>query len=301
MFRLICRVLLLGVLLLPLWGTASLSLAGGKIVPLKFPHQWKVHYHTTLIRGPLTDSKMVIRDAAAWSELVDKHADLGKLNVDFSKQMVLVYAEKPQGRGKHLGFVTVQDVGNELRAVFHFRLDFKGKQLQDIIFPNHFVVVDRSEKPVQFIDELHPELELREQILPAANSQILPIPPAKGQPKLEFKVDGADLIVTTKVTANNSPHVLQTSYYVNSKQEVQLKYILIQNTDLLVRSQKKVQVTWRLKGMAALPAPANLSFHVEPTNLTLSSAELGVLIPQLDQLKQTGDMVNKAAGKVAVK
>jgi hypothetical protein len=230
----------------------------------------------------------VIRDAAAWEKLVAADKNLAKLKIDFATQMVVVYAEGSQGRGKHLISATVQDQGNHLEIGLNFITDLPNiPHTDDLIWPNHFLVVDRSDKPVTFKEHFFKTI-----------NPVVPLGPAAelvaAQPKLTITVDGADIVVSTQVTANASPHVLQTSYQVDSNGKIHLKYVLIQNADLLVRSQKQITVTWRLKGMAVIPVGAPFTYHVEPTNLTLSTADLANLLPQLEGLKNAGDNFKNA-------
>jgi hypothetical protein len=121
--------------------------------------QLKVYDQLSLIRGMLVSSKMVIRDEEAWLQLVGKNAELAKLKVDFSKQMVLVVAEPPRGRGKYLSHVEVR--GSlacipQVSVVLHYNtVDPREPILQDIIAPNHFIVVDRFNAPVEFSEVVH--------------------------------------------------------------------------------------------------------------------------------------------------
>jgi hypothetical protein len=104
----------------------------------------------------------------------------------------------------------------------------------------------------------------------------------KQQPRIEFRKDGADLIASIQVTANNSPHALWTSFQIIDK-EVTLRYCLVQNRDRLVRSQKKVAIEWRLENFAILPAPP-LTYRVEGFSMTPNTKELKGLMPQLQAL-----------------
>ncbi|HMF16642.1 MAG TPA: hypothetical protein VKE98_05510 [Gemmataceae bacterium] len=121
--------------------------------------QLKVYERLSLIRGPLANSKLVIRDEAAWKLLVARNAELAKLKVDFSKQMVLVVAEAPRGRGKYLSHVEVRGMFAcipHVSAVLHYNTtDPREPILQDIIFPNHFIVVESFDAPVEFSEVVH--------------------------------------------------------------------------------------------------------------------------------------------------
>src|SRR4051812_42473489 len=83
------------------------------------------------------------------------------------------------------------------------------------------------------------------------------------QPRLSFREDGDDLIVSLEATANNSPHVLWTHVVVLCSKviptggrvddappqtTISLQYCVIQNRSRFVRSQKAVDVTWCLPG-----------------------------------------------------
>jgi hypothetical protein len=251
----------------------------------------KVYRQTTLNRGPMLGSQLVIRDEAAWKKLVGIAPELSKLAVDFSKQMVLAYAEKPRGRGKHLSGASVRDVGDRIQVDLDFIKDPPHlPQLQDIIWPNHFIVVDRSSKPVRFAARDHPfDWDFIPVVSASATTNSNGIVAPNSQPKLTIKVDGTDVVVSTTITANNSPHVLQTSYRVDGKLKIHLKYVLIQNTDLLAGSLKPVTVTWRIKGLAAIPVPYQPTYHIEKTELLFSTAELADLLPQLQGLKTAGE------------
>jgi hypothetical protein len=67
------------------------------------------------------------------------------------------------------------------------------------------------------------------------------------KPELSFTQDGKDLVVSATVTVNNGSHVLWTHAVVLGK-DVRLYYQVFQNRDLLVRSQKRIEVKWRLVG-----------------------------------------------------
>ena len=114
---------------------------------------------------------------------------------------------------------------------------------------------------------------------------------AKG-PELTFLQDGNDLVVTARVTVNDSPHVLWTDVSADSSaRAVTLRYVVIQNRDLLVRSQKQVDVTWRLPGRTK----GHDAFRVEATTMQPTSAELRQLVPGLQQLAEQGKRVRPGA------
>src|SRR5262245_45262856 len=74
-----------------------------------------------------------------------------------------------------------------------------------------------------------------------------PVFPADETPKLTFTQDSNDLVVSTTITVNASSHVLWT-HAIDLGKDVHLKYYVFQNRDLLVRSQKEIEVKWRLVG-----------------------------------------------------
>lgn len=103
------------------------------------------------------------------------------------------------------------------------------------------------------------------------------------QPKLMFTIDGKDLIISTSVTANNSPHVAWT-HAIDLGKDVFLYYHVIQNRDHLVRgeasrSQKQVELKWKLPGVK----PGDKVYHVRQEFMP-NTAELKVLLPLLQKL-----------------
>jgi hypothetical protein len=94
--------------------------------------------------------------------------------------------------------------------------------------------------------------------------------------------DGADLVVKMKVTANNSLHVLWTNT-IDSGDTVTLRYYVIQNPDLFVRSQKQVDVEWRVPRRKAGEVKIRVQEAFQP-----SSADLKALAPQLKELEEVG-------------
>jgi hypothetical protein len=106
--------------------------------------------------------------------------------------------------------------------------------------------------------------------------------------KLSFTQDGKDLVVFTTLTVNNSSHVLGTHAIVLGS-DARLYYQVFQNRDLLVRSQKQIEVKWRLVGHKK----GNETYHVEKSFLP-SSAELKALLPQLQTLMKEGEKFKKA-------
>jgi hypothetical protein len=111
--------------------------------------------------------------------------------------------------------------------------------------------------------------------------------PTDEKPELTFAQDGKDLVVSATVTVNNSSHVLWTHAIVLGK-DVRLYYQVFQNRDLLVRSQKRIEVKWRLVGHKK----GEETFHVEKTFLP-SSVELKELLPPLQKLMEEGEKFTK--------
>lgn len=112
------------------------------------------------------------------------------------------------------------------------------------------------------------------------------------RPKLTLTVDGKDLIISSTVTVNNSPHVVWT-HAIESGKDVFLYYQIIQNRDLLVRgegtrSQKQIELKWKLPGVK----PMGKVYHVRQEFLP-NTAELKELLPQLQKLVE-GDRPTKS-------
>jgi len=109
----------------------------------------------------------------------------------------------------------------------------------------------------------------------------------KEEPKVAIRTDGHDLVASIQVMANNSPNALWTDYEMTNKEDggvvVTLRYCLIQNPDLLVRSIKRVKIEWRLKNFAVLPSPL-LTYRVEGFTMTPNSLELKALMSQFQLL-----------------
>lgn len=100
--------------------------------------------------------------------------------------------------------------------------------------------------------------------------------------------DGADLVVKMSVTANNSAHVLWTNT-IDSGDTAVLQYYVIQNPDLFVRSQKQVEVVWRIPKRKAGEVKIGVREVFQP-----NSAELKALLPRLQQLADEGAALKKA-------
>ena len=106
--------------------------------------------------------------------------------------------------------------------------------------------------------------------------------------KLKFTQDGKDLVVSTTLTVNSSSHVLWTHAIIQGN-DVRLYYQVFQNSDLLVRSQKQIEVKWRLVGHKK----GEETYHIEKSFLP-SSADLKELLPQLQKLMNEGEKSRKA-------
>src|SRR5262245_42719201 len=107
--------------------------------------------------------------------------------------------------------------------------------------------------------------------------------PADEPLQLKFIQNGKDLVVSTTLTVNNSSHVLWTHAIV-LEENVWLYYEVFQNRDLLVRSQKQIEVKWRLAGHKK----GTETYHVQKGFLP-SSGELKDVLPQLQKLMQEGE------------
>lgn len=115
-------------------------------------------------------------------------------------------------------------------------------------------------------------------------------PRAAAAPKtsaLTITQDGADLVVKMNVTANASEHVLWTSA-IDSGNTVTLRYYVIQNPDLFVRSQKQVEVEWRIPNRKAGDVKISVQEVFQP-----NSAELKELLPRLQKLSEAGALWKK--------
>lgn len=106
---------------------------------------------------------------------------------------------------------------------------------------------------------------------------------AKDAPKLEFSQDGKDMVAKTTITVNASAHVLWTDTLV-SGDKVTLRYHIIQCTDLFVRSQKDVEVTWRIPNGKQEGMKFEVVDQFQPT-----TAQLKALLPQLEKLAAEAD------------
>jgi hypothetical protein len=114
-----------------------------------------------------------------------------------------------------------------------------------------------------------------------STATLAPVPVEK--PKLKFKQNGKDLIASLTVKVNNSPHVLWTHALVQGK-EVLLRYYVIQNRDLFARSQKTIEVQWRLTNRKKDDHTFRVEVKFEP-----DTAELATLLSQLARLKKEED------------
>jgi hypothetical protein len=246
-----------------------------------------IHDQWTNNHGWALPGHHVIRDEEAWNKLWAGRTP--PVKADFHKHMVVVVGEKPRGRGVDV-YLEVRDTGAKLLVIVHHqRVPPNVPIFQDIIWPSHLAVIDRSTKPIEFVDVHHrsAHLELRT----AGGPLVRP-----HQPRLTFEVDGQDLLVSTTITANGSPHALATSFQKNlDGKSYVLAYHLIQNSDVLVRCQKNVNVVWRLPGQAK-SAQDLTQFRVQGTTTLLTTVELANLLPQLQQLHKAGVNFQKGRG-----
>lgn len=108
---------------------------------------------------------------------------------------------------------------------------------------------------------------------------------AEDKPEVTYKQDGNDLVVSLKVTANNSPHAL-FAWADGSDKELTLRYFLVQNTDAFVRSRKEVTVEWRLAGKKEADVKVK---GVEPVKLNVKTADLKGFAEELQKVVQAGE------------
>jgi len=100
---------------------------------------------------------------------------------------------------------------------------------------------------------------------------------------LSFSTSGSELIVKMPFSINNSPYILWagTAFHPN---EICLNFEVIQNRDLFVRSQKEIEIEWRIPDCDE----QRFSFHVRRCFLP-TTEELTELIPKLQQLAVVGN------------
>lgn len=114
-------------------------------------------------------------------------------------------------------------------------------------------------------------------------------------PEVAFTQDGPDLIVTAAVTVNNSPHTAWTTSFVKSGAgQVSLRYVIVQNRDLFVRSQKQVELRWRLANSRKEDAK---DYRLDGTVMDPASDELRQLLPQLQDLADKGTAFKQHNGR----
>ena len=99
---------------------------------------------------------------------------------------------------------------------------------------------------------------------------------------LQLKRGPQGLIASFDFLINNSEHVLWTGFSIGANQ-IGLKFEVIQNRDLTVRSQKVIKIEWVLPG----DTPEDLPFRIE-RSLAPNSQELAILATQLEQLSLVG-------------
>ncbi len=100
--------------------------------------------------------------------------------------------------------------------------------------------------------------------------------------KLSFTEDGSNLVVELPFRKNNSQHLLWTSITLQPK-DIYLNFEVIQNRDLYVRSEKTIEVVWRISDWKA----AGQVFHVG-RNFNPTTDELEALLPDLQRLAENG-------------
>ncbi|GJI94265.1 hypothetical protein RugamoR57_09830 [Duganella caerulea] len=89
------------------------------------------------------------------------------------------------------------------------------------------------------------------------------------------------LLVRLPIIANNSAHVIWTSVTMDAK-DIYLKFGIVQNQKIFVRSRKTVEVEWRIVGYAD-----GMTLHVI-RGFSPSESDLAILQPQLKQLCDYG-------------
>ena len=107
-----------------------------------------------------------------------------------------------------------------------------------------------------------------------------PAAPLKQGDSVRVRQDGEDVIVTQTVTVNNSRHALLTDAFRDPRTgEMRLTYVVVQNRDYLVRSRKRIDVTWRMAG-GKVTDPV----RVDGSVLHLGTGELKALAGEVGQL-----------------
>jgi serine/threonine protein kinase len=97
---------------------------------------------------------------------------------------------------------------------------------------------------------------------------------------LTFKQEGPDLLITATALISVAPHALLTRAVVRDQDNVDLFYLVYQNSDSLVRAQLDIEVIWRLPNQTR----DGKTFHVHRHIFFPNTAELKMLIPQLQKL-----------------
>jgi len=75
--------------------------------------------------------------------------------------------------------------------------------------------------------------------------------------KLSHRYEGDQLIVWMTVTVDEAPHVLLTSTDNTDALSPGLRYVIIQNADVLAGATKKVTVEWQFHKNVAVPYRVN--------------------------------------------
>src|SRR5262245_51469756 len=103
--------------------------------------------------------------------------------------------------------------------------------------------------------------------------------PETDKDRMERRQDGDDVVISTTVMSGGPGHMVLTSYAIDEKNQVTLKYTLIQSEEnSQLDSLAYVKVEWRLKGVNL----SQLSFKIQGQQLTFKQAELDQLRNQLN-------------------
>ena len=112
---------------------------------------------------------------------------------------------------------------------------------------------------------------------------------ADDKPEVTYKQDGADVVVSVKARANNSPHALIATTEGSDK-ALTLRYVLVQNPDIFVRSMKWVTVEWRLVGKKEEDVKVK---GVERVELNVKTADLKAFADQVQKVVEAGEKKEK--------
>jgi hypothetical protein len=114
-------------------------------------------------------------------------------------------------------------------------------------------------------------------VLAASSAVVSAAPDEKPEPT--FRQDGDDLVVTTTLTVNISPHVVLTEQEFNPT-EVHLSCCVVQASELAGGRKKKIEVEWRL----ARHKKGEETYRVEACTITLQTPELKRAVHELQEL-----------------